>query len=249
MEIESVRRADLTFCVSLHRAEELRRSVPEAAERIHHLPHGVPREWLAPESIAGPAPAPDRIARLPRPLIGYIGSLEDRVDWALLDRIAEAFGEASIVLVGDHSPMQPGGETPRDRCLARPNVHAIGRCEQSEVPAFNRSFDVALIPYLVEHPFNIACCPTKIMDTFAAARPLVSTALPECLLHRERMTIADDDAGFVAAIERILAAGSSDGLDSARFDWAAGHTCDLVVSELLDAAEAILFGRSPRASQ
>jgi hypothetical protein len=40
LEIETVTRAELTICVSDFRARELRKWVPEAADRIHHVPHG-----------------------------------------------------------------------------------------------------------------------------------------------------------------------------------------------------------------
>jgi hypothetical protein len=45
------------------------------------------------------------------------------------------------------------------------------------------------IPYDVQHPFNTASCPTKIMDGLASGRPLLSTAVPECLLYPEYITV------------------------------------------------------------
>src|SRR6185312_15789533 len=100
LERQAVREADLTVCVSRLRAEELAAAVPEAAGRIRHLPHGAPSSSLGEHPWALPAPAPDDLAALPRPLLGYVGSLEDRIDWELLDRLAAEMPEASIVLIG-----------------------------------------------------------------------------------------------------------------------------------------------------
>src|SRR5947209_18195941 len=61
LERQAVRDADLTVCISLLRAEELRRAVPEAASRIRHLPHGAPTSALSPYRLALPAPAPAAI--------------------------------------------------------------------------------------------------------------------------------------------------------------------------------------------
>src|SRR5829696_938447 len=46
LERKAARESDLTVCVSLARAEELREAVPEASDRIHHLPHGAPTASL-----------------------------------------------------------------------------------------------------------------------------------------------------------------------------------------------------------
>ena len=87
-----------------------------------------------------------------------------------------------------------------------PNVHAIGWRGQATIDAYNRSFDLGLIPYRVDHPFNVACCPTKIMDYMAAGRPVVATDLPECRLYpasvrcrRARKTSSKPSAARLAA--------------------------------------------------
>ena len=92
--------ADVTICVSRLRADDLRSLVPEAAARIHHVPHGAPTSFLAAATAHAAGQGPADLAHLPRPYLGYIGSLEDRVDWELMDRISSTFPDASIVVVG-----------------------------------------------------------------------------------------------------------------------------------------------------
>ena len=72
------------------------------------------------------------------------------------------------------------------------------------------------------------------MDYMATGRPIVSTALPECLLYADLFDIADNSDAFLAAIERILHRGSDDGRSDARFDWASAHTCRKTADQLLD---------------
>jgi teichuronic acid biosynthesis glycosyltransferase TuaH len=234
LELRAVRESDLTVCTSLLRAEELRQAVPEAADRVRHLPHGAPSASLPDRPQVLPAPAPADIAHLHRPLIGYVGTLEDRVDWSLMRRIADTNPTASIVLVGrvgpdDDAPWQAD----RRACLASANVHAIGWRGQTTIDAYNRSFDLALIPYQVDHPFNVACCPTKIMDYMAAGRPVVSTDLPECLLHGHLFDVVSTE-DFPRAVADRIAQGPDDGRAEARLAYARENSCHRVAERLLD---------------
>jgi teichuronic acid biosynthesis glycosyltransferase TuaH len=234
LERRAVRESDLTVCVSRLRCEQLRRAVPEAADRVRHLPHGTPSPSLASAPFATPGPAPGDLAVLPRPWIGYVGTLEDRVDWPLMIRLADALPSASIVLIGRLDPAAAGPWVEdRRRCLSRPNVHHLGWRPQEAIGRYNAAFDACLIPYRVDHPFNRACCPTKIMDYMGTGRPIVSTALPECSLYEHLFDVAPDADAFLAALRRILAAGSDDGRAAARHDWARANTCERVVERFL----------------
>jgi hypothetical protein len=234
LERQAVREADVTVCVSRLRAEELRAAVPEATERIRHLPHGFPSTSLAEHPWDRPAPAPADIAALPRPILGYVGSLEDRVDWRLLTRLSEALPRASIVILGRPVARRQGAwYDDYRRCLARSNVHALGWRPQELIHHYNRAFDVCLIPYRTDHPFNRACSPTKIMDYMGTGRPIVSTALPECQLYDHLFHVADDAEDFVTSVRAILDAHSDDGRAGQRFDWARANTCRRVVDRLL----------------
>ena len=138
LERQMVLRADATICVARYRADELRAAVPEAAEKIHHLPHGTPAAFLADEPYHRPASAPEDIAHLPRPLLGYVGSIGPRVDWPLMKRLSEAFPQASLVVVGE----QPHDSHRREpwfldwaaEFAVQPNVHTIGWRPQAELP-------------------------------------------------------------------------------------------------------------------
>jgi glycosyltransferase involved in cell wall biosynthesis len=238
LECATVRAADVTVCVSRLRSEELRALVPEAAGRIHHIPHGTPTSFIARAPLERPAPPPEDLARLPRPVLGYVGSLEDRVDWELMDRISREFPAASIVVVGRvrSHVAEPWWEACA-RFLSRPNVHAVGWRPQSELAAYYQTFDVSLIPYRIDHPFNRACNPTKIMDAMGSGRPIVAAAIPECKLHAERFHVVDDAEAFVGAIREILEHDSDDGRSALRHAFALANTCRGIGERILDLIE------------
>jgi len=234
LERETVRTADVTICVSRLRALELRDRVPQAAGRIHHVPHGAPASFLADRPLSVPADPPADLALLPRPYLGYIGSLEDRVDWELLDRLSREFRDASIVVLG--RVRQPVAEPWWEACarfLSRPNVHVLGWRAQDLLSAYYQAFDAVLIPYRLDHPFNRACSPTKIMDAMGSGRPIVATAIPECRLHAERFHVVEDCDEFIQAVRQILDHGSDDGRAALRHAFAAANSCRDVGERIL----------------
>jgi glycosyltransferase involved in cell wall biosynthesis len=245
LEREMVIRTEATVCVARYRASALRTAIPEAAAKIHHLPHGTPEAFLADCPYHRPAPPPEELANLPRPLLGYVGSIEGRVDWPLMNRLCDAFPGGSIVLAGK----TPGARHDRDPWFrdwlefsSRPNVHCIGWRPQAELPIYYRAFDVILIPYLSDDPFNRACCPTKIADGLGSGRPIVATALPECRLYSHLFDVVEDAASFVDAVRSIVAADSDDGRAGLRHEHARENTCRLVAGRLLRVLQGVSTG-------
>jgi glycosyltransferase involved in cell wall biosynthesis len=127
--------------------------------------------------------------------------------------------------------------------LSRPNVHALGWRSQEALPRYYQAFDVSLIPYLIDHAFNRACNPTKIMDAMASGRPIVASAIPECRLHTERFHVAESRDEFIDAIAGILGKHSDDGRAALRHAYAQANTCHKIGERIL---ELIDIGRSRR---
>ena len=234
LERRAVLEADLTVCVSRLRSERLREAVPEAAEKIRHLPHGTPSDLLGPGPAFEPAAPPADLDAIPGPRLGFVGSLEDRIDWPLLDRLAVARPDCSIVLIGSTRSAGRGAWLEdRRRCLARPNVHPIGFRPQSELGSYLRAFDICLIPYQIDHPFNVACSPTKIADYLGTGRPIVATALPECRSHDDLFEVAEDTEEFLQAINRTLVHVERTQSER-RYRFAVANSCRRVAHRLVD---------------
>lgn len=235
LERRAVGEADLSvFCARI-RAEELAQAVPDAQERIIHLPHGAPAGSIAESPRCRPGPPPPDLAALPRPRLGFIGSLGDRIDWPLVEQTARAFPEGSVVLIG----REPVASKNRawypeyQNAVARPNVHRLGWRSQAEIGRYAAAFDVCLIPYRADHPFNRVACPTKVMDYMATSRPVVSTDLPECRLYAHLFDIADDPAMFIAAIRRVVDRDGDDGRSPERWATARAATWEQTSATLL----------------
>ncbi len=165
--------------------EELQAAVPEAAARIASYLREAARRphWRSTPGNSPHAPRRHRLAPSPAPGL-HRNEMEDRLDWRLLTRLSEAMPEASIILIGRTSAQ--GTDAWQADYQRWPGSTQCPRPQAAE-PGVDPSLQprpiVCLIPYQTDHPFNIACCPTKILDYMVTGRPIVSTALPECQLY------------------------------------------------------------------
>jgi glycosyltransferase involved in cell wall biosynthesis len=191
-EAELVERAAHTICLSQYQVEALSDRHPAHAERISHFPLGVQESFLHP--YPEEVPTPESVV--------YVGNVGARVDWALVADVVERCPELEFTIVGGPIGGMPSEEWQHERAwvLRQPNVEHPGRVPQAAVSDYYQSHAVNWIPYDLDHPFNRASCPTKIMDGIASGRPVVSTSVPECEQYPEWITIADDPAAMADAL-------------------------------------------------
>ncbi len=118
-----------------------------------------------------PVSPPAAFSRLPRPVIGYFGTISERIDLELIARLATAFPAASIVMIG------PVHLRPESLPQAK-NIHYLGLKAHKALPVYAQQFAVGLIPFMVSDA-TIKLNPTKTLEYLAAGVPVVSTAIPD----------------------------------------------------------------------
>ncbi len=188
-------RVDCVFAVTDHLVENKRPLNPE----IHLAPHGVDHAAFARAMDPATVVPPD-LAALPRPVIGFYGTLRDWVDLDLVAAVARARPHWSIALIGQALDQT----SPVD---GLPNVHLLGRKPHDQLPAYCKGFDVAVIPYRLgeRSPY---VNPIKLREYLSAGRPVVSTPFPEVLKYRQWCQIADGAEAFIQAVDQQLAGDS-----------------------------------------
>lgn len=138
-----------------------------------------------------------------RPIFGYFGALASWFDYGLVQAVASARPDVSVVLIGpdyDGSLREwrhSAGKLPANLVLIPPVPY-------DRLPAQAAWFDAAMVPFLV-NDITLATSPLKLYEYFALGLPVVSTPLPECARHRPAVLIAGDAAGFAGAADRALA--------------------------------------------
>jgi glycosyltransferase involved in cell wall biosynthesis len=179
LEQRCIEAARLIFAVSPVLAAKL------PPDRTMLLEHGVDLDRFTHPAV--------RAADLPSgPVAGYYGNICERLDQALLADTARLLPNWSFVLIGDI-------RVPVDRLAAEPNIRFLGRRPHALLPGYAQHWTVSLLPFL-DTAMVRASNPLKLREYLAAGRPVVTTPMPAALPFRDVIDIAEDAAGFAAAL-------------------------------------------------
>jgi hypothetical protein len=228
LERRLLARADLVIASS----ERLLAAKREVNPRAVLVRHGVDHAHFA-RALDPGLPVPEALANLPRPVIGFFGLVADWIDLPLVRKVAGAYPQASVVLLGKVTTSLAPLE-------GAPNVHLLGRRPYAELPAWCRGFDVALTPFR-RNELSLAANPLKAREYVAAGLPNVCTDLPE-LRQIPGCTVTRSDEEFIAAVGEALRAG---GPDPARSALVRGEGWEARVDEIR--AHVASVERRPRA--
>lgn len=189
-----VRRADLVLVTSKSLLAEKRRD----NANTHWVPNGVDYEAFASASRSA---IPADVARLPQPVIGYVGAINEKLDYDLLRQVALADPNRSLILVG---PVDLRLDFSGQAKLDLPNVHFLGRKPVEDVPRYVAACQVCLMPYKLNE-WTAHINPLKLFEYLAAGKPIISTAIPAvgdfaqtdstAMIH-----VATDRADFIQAV-------------------------------------------------
>ncbi|MBZ0292422.1 MAG: glycosyltransferase [Anaerolineae bacterium] len=146
---------------------------------------------------------PKDMEHIPKPIIGYIGAVNEKLDYELLDTIARKRPRWSFVFIGYYSnnPASPGyykfvHQHP-------PNVFLMGRRDVKEVPSYIQACDVCIMPYLRDN-YTKAIDSLKLYEYFACGKPVVATDIPVVREHGQAVYIAKEGDDFVQKLEEAL---------------------------------------------
>jgi glycosyltransferase involved in cell wall biosynthesis len=182
---------------------------------------------------------PAELAALPRPVLGYFGVIDERLDYGLIDRLSQSFSHASIAMIG------PLAKVDATQLPGAANIHWLGQRAYEQLPALVKGFDVCLMPFAINEATRYIN-PTKTLEYMAAGKPVVSTAIADVVRNfTPVVSVADSHDEFIAEVERALAqpdrARIAQGIAQA---GAAGW--DAIVAAMRGHIEQAVASRSPR---
>ncbi len=147
-----------------------------------------------------------------RPLFGFFGVIDERMDLALIDAVCAARPDWDFELVGPVVKIDPA------TLPHRANLRFPGSCDYGGLPAMIARWDVALMPFALNEATEFIS-PTKTPEYLAAGKPVVSTPVRDVVRtygELEAVRIADGAEAF--ARECAIALALSQGTDR---DWLA----------------------------
>ena len=166
-----------------------------------------------------------------RRVIGYFGAIAEWLDLDLVKAVAEHNPECCVLLIG------------ADTCDAKnalgrlPNIVFTGEVPYSKLPYYLYSFDVCLLPFMVNE-LTLATNPVKVYEFLCAGKPVVSIALPEMVQFDGLVYLADGKEAFLTAVRSVLSQPESDALVCQRKAFAREQTWQQRVEALIEHAES-----------
>ncbi len=160
---------------------------------IHFIPCGVHFEKFYQQKGEMPADLKD----IPRPVIGYFGTISDRLNRNLIRKIADHFSNASIVLIG---PVQSSFGS----LIEKPNIHYVGLKPHDELPLYLKEFSVCILPFNMDEGTK-SINPVKLLEFLSGGKIVVSTPIPDVVyFYKGIVFLAEKEQEFIEVLERQL---------------------------------------------
>jgi glycosyltransferase involved in cell wall biosynthesis len=133
------------------------------------------------------------------PVVGYLGTADNRLDLPLLLHCAKTLPDLTFQFIGEvHEPALTA------QLSALPNVHFLPPHQPADLPALMAGWSVGMIPFVCnDHTYTIY--PLKINEYLAAGLAVVATRFSLLTDFDGIIEVADTPPKFVLALRRALA--------------------------------------------
>lgn len=181
--------ADMVFSTAVGLHETLRQYHPDA----QMIPNGAAYEIFSRvQTERDSLPCPEEMKNLPHPVFGFVGMLQECIDYDLLEALAKERPDATIFCIGRTLP-----GVSLDRFKPYANVVFRGLVPQTALPAYIAQFDVCLNVFRAG-ALSRDVSPLKFYEYLATGKPVVSTREPlQVEDFQDVVYIAQDRAAFL----------------------------------------------------
>lgn len=173
-----------------------------------------------------------------KPIIGFFGSIEKRIDYVMMKEVAQKNPDKSFVFAGPVSK-----EWVPDWFTALPNVHFVGRIPYEEMPSVLKAFDVAIIPFR-KYEDSATVFPMKLFEYLGGGKPVVATDFNPDLKNftDDLVSYCGDAQEFSDAINQALC-NDSETLKQQRIKLASNHTWESRAAAIEGLIESAKFSK------
>lgn len=212
-----VNRSNIVMTTSRLLQAQIEKEFPD--KRSYLIPNGCDINHFKPRVRTQ---KPDELELHDGPIITYSGAWASWVDNDLVKKIANAFKDTLVIVIG--SQLCPFSNTDI------PNLKYLGHKSYQELPGYLQNSTVCIIPFLLGQ-ITRAASPIKMYEYLASGKPVVSTDIPEAR-NIPSVYIGVDHASFVEKIELTLDNKVAFNEDEV-YPWLVSHTWEKRFEEIL----------------
>lgn len=181
--------------------KSLYESKKEMHYNVHCFPSSVDSHHFSQEVCCEDIPAD--IASIKKPIVGYFGVIDERIDMLLLQETAHARPDVSFVMIGPLDKIEDSDLPKAD------NIHYLGIKLYSELPFYLHNFDIAMMPFALNEATKFIS-PTKTLEYMAAVKPIISTRIKDVERdYKNCVQFIETAAEFSEAITAVTATNNN----------------------------------------
>ena len=153
---------------------------------------------------------PDDMKRIPHPIIGFTGALDDyKFDFDLMKKMVLNYSAYSFVLIGQAALKDRDFDIKENNIFTLNNVHFLGVKSYDIMQNYYAGFDAYIIPYVLNDYTVGGCFPVKFHEALAAGLPTVVTDLPAYYPFKDVCYISKSHEEFLSKLKLSLEEDSS----------------------------------------
>ncbi|MEO8306256.1 MAG: hypothetical protein ABI724_19255 [Betaproteobacteria bacterium] len=231
-----IERADRIFAITPGVASGLGEA---AAGKTVIVPNGADTEAYQNGRLSA---VPAELAGIPRPRIAYAGTLNEKIDFELIMRLARARPNIQWLLIGPiHGERQMSTRTRAllAECRGQANVHFLGVKHYRDLPAYCAHVDANAMFYRTDGDgWWRDIYPLKLHECLATGRPLLSSDVPSIRPFADVVALCRSDSEWLRAVDAAVA-GHDEGSAAARIAVAHANSWDRRVDQIEAALEEL----------
>jgi glycosyltransferase involved in cell wall biosynthesis len=194
-----LKQVDMVFCTSEPLCEDKKRF----NSNVHLIPNGVDYERFA-AAASSQYSVPVDLQQIQRPILGFTGNVDDRLDCELLLSVANDNPTWSVVLIGPNNIYTPQYRAQFNKLLACKNVKWLGLRAMELIPAYLQGMDACAIVNRINE-FARFLYPIKLHEYLAAGKPIISTGIPSVMPFEGVIHIANSPEEWKKSLRQTLA--------------------------------------------
>ena len=218
------------------------RKLHESKSRLNHNCHfygcGVEIDHFA-KARAAETMVPHDLDFVHRPILGYFGVVDERLDYALIEKLADANPNWSVVILGPLAKVDPNS------LPVRTNIYWLGKRDYAQLPAYTKAFDVCLMPFALNEATEYIN-PTKALEYMAAGKQIVSSAVPDVVSNFSSVVkVAASHEEFIGLCRSAVESPDEKAIQSG-LEMAEQNGWNSIVAKLEEHVRHILKGKAVR---